>query len=90
MDIAGNLAAHADGWGPHPWFGLVWLGVFILFWASVFVIGRRFWWRRGGGPPWGGGSARAVLAERFAKGELTEEEYRRAVAVIDERPPRAG
>ena len=78
MDLLSMVSAHADGhW---PWFPLVWIGVVILFWTGVFLIARRFWWR-GGGP---GGSARAVLAERYARGELTEDEYRRAVEVLRE------
>jgi putative membrane protein len=83
MDIVSMVSAHADG--PGPWFPLVWIGVMIVFWTGVFLVARRFWWRGGGGP---GGSARAVLAERYARGEMTEDEYRRAVDVLRERPPR--
>jgi uncharacterized membrane protein len=56
----------------------------IVFWTGVVLIARRFWWRGGGG------RAQAVLAERYAKGEMTEDEYRRAVEVLRERPPRSG
>jgi putative membrane protein len=80
MDIVSMVSAHADG--PGPWFPLVWIGVMIVFWTGVFLIARRFWWRGGGGP------AQAVLAERYAKGEMTEAEYRRAADVLRERPPR--
>ena len=83
MDIVSMVGAHADG--PGPWFPLVWIGVMIVFWTGVFLVARRFWWRGGGGP---GGRAQAVLAERYAKGEMTEDEYRRAADVLRERPPR--
>ena len=85
MDITSLVAAHADG--PGHWFPLVWIGVMIVFWTAVVLIARRFWWRGGGGP---GGRAQAVLAERYAKGEMTEDQYRRAVEVLRERVPRSG
>jgi putative membrane protein len=65
------LLAHDGGdWG-HPWWP-VWL----LFWAAligiaVWLISRRH--GRGGGPL---DRARELLAERYAKGDLTGEEYR--------------
>ena len=72
------LAAWAHGWGPGPW-GLV----FPLFWVAV-VVGLVFLFRR----RWGTDhvrSGRAVLAERYARGEISEEEYRTRAAVLDER-----
>lgn len=72
-----TLALHA---GPGPWFGLVWL---------VLVVGLvgLLWFRaRRCGPGWRGrGAAEAVLAERFASGQLTEDEYRRAQTVLRDR-----
>jgi putative membrane protein len=65
------LAHGADGdWG-HPWWPL-WL----LFWAAL--IGTAVWLfsrrrHRGGGPL---DRARELLAERYARGELSGEEYR--------------
>jgi putative membrane protein len=64
-----------------PWHeGGPWFLLFPLFWlivigTFVFLFGRR-------GRHWHGGSAEAVLAERYARGEITEEEYRRAASVL--------
>jgi putative membrane protein len=62
------LASGGDGW-DHAWWPL-WL----LFWAAV--IGAVVWFvtrrRRGDGLR----TARTILAERYARGELTSEEYR--------------
>ena len=84
MDVLSMVGAHADG--PGPWFPLVWIGVMIVFWTGVFLLVRHFWWRGGCRP---GGSAHAALAERYARGEITEDEYRRAADVLRERPPRS-
>jgi putative membrane protein len=63
------LTQHADDWG-HPWWPL-WL----LFWAAL--IGTAAWLilrrRNRRGPL---DHAREILAERFARGELSGEEYR--------------
>jgi putative membrane protein len=65
---------HGGGW--FPWFPLVplffaGLWVFLL----VFVLPRR--WRGNGGP-----SADEVLAERYARGEIDEREFRERRAVL--------
>lgn len=67
-----------NGW-HHGWF---WLWPLIpLFWIAVlFTFARLF--RRGRRGPWaayGGPRApdpRAILAERYARGDITLEEYR--------------
>jgi putative membrane protein len=67
------------GWGPGPWFLL-----FPLFWLAV-IVALAFLFRR---RRWGqgrGGSGEAVLGERYARGEITEEEYRQRLAVLRER-----
>ena len=72
------LAAWAHGWGPGPW-GLV----SPLFWLAV-VAGLVVLFRR----RWGTDhirSGRAVLAERYARGEISEEEYRTRAAVLNEK-----
>jgi putative membrane protein len=64
------LSTGSDDWGHHPWWPL-WL----LFWAAL--IGAAIWLivrRRDRRDPFD--NARGVLAERFARGELTGEEYR--------------
>jgi putative membrane protein len=69
----------ADDWGNgnHSWFLVV-----PLLWILLFFVCARFWfWRRG---PWGprvaAGRSRAtpqeILAERYARGEISLEEYR--------------
>jgi putative membrane protein len=63
------LGSGSDEWG-HPWWPL-WL----LFWAAL--IGTTLWLivrRRNRRDPYD--NARALLAERFARGELSGEEYR--------------
>ncbi len=64
---------HHHGW--FPWFPLVplfFVGVWIFLFAFVF---RRRW--RTGGP-----SAEAVLAERYARGEIDEPEFTERRAVL--------
>jgi putative membrane protein len=62
-----NLLLHADG-GPY-WFAPFW----ILFWIALIVVFWRFApWRYRGGRRL---DARAILAERFARGEIDADEY---------------
>jgi putative membrane protein len=71
------LAAwHGHDWGG-PWFLLIpllWIGLIVTL-ALVF----RHRWR-----PWRGGPAEAALGERYARGEITEQEYRQRLAVLRE------
>jgi putative membrane protein len=64
---------HATGWWP-----VIPLG-FGLFWLLVLGGGCYLLWRR---RPSDGGGAEAVLAERYARGEIDEEEYRERLAVL--------
>jgi putative membrane protein len=76
----------ADSWGNghHGWF------LFIpLFWLLLFFFfARVFFWRRG---PWGwsygGGRPRTdpreILAERYARGEISHEEYRERLSNLE-------
>lgn len=67
---------HAAGFAPGPWFLLV-----PLFWAAVIVTivvlfkRRGAHWRRESG-------AEGVLRERFARGDVTEEEFRQRLEVL--------
>lgn len=64
----------SGGWGP-------WFLVFPLFWIAV-LIAVGFAFRRG---RWGGhrsASAEDVLAERYARGEISADEYRQRLAVL--------
>jgi putative membrane protein len=65
-----------EAW-PHHW----WFLIFPLAWVIVIALLIRFvFWRRGG--CWGGpgrrgpGAPQAILAERYARGEIGDEEYR--------------
>lgn len=55
----------------------------VLFWGALVVAGVYFIWRR---PPQAstGSSAEDVLAERYARGEIDAEEYRRRREVLRE------
>lgn len=71
--------AWGHGWGG-PWFLL-----FPLFWLAVVVtlvvvFRRRRWDHSHGGP------AEQALGERYARGEITEQEYRQRMSVLRERP----
>jgi putative membrane protein len=67
------MLAHA--YGP----GLLFLWI-VLFWGIVaFFFWRRRGWRRDPSA-----SAEAVLGERYARGEITEEEYRDRLRVLKE------
>ncbi|MDG3010591.1 SHOCT domain-containing protein [Rhodococcus sp. D2-41] len=69
---------YRHGWGPGPWFVIF----PILFWIAViafFVMLRR---RRLGCTGRGGES---TLADLFARGEITEEQYRTRRDVLREK-----
>jgi putative membrane protein len=75
-----------NGW-HHGWF---WLWPLVpLFWIAVlFTCARLLLWR-GRRRPWAayGGPApdpRAILAERYARGEITLEEYRERLANLQQ------
>ena len=82
-----TLVNHNDGWGggPGPW-ALIPL-TFFLLWVSVivFAVIRFRRWGRDGGPPWARHGGRSVLDERFARGEITADEYRERRTVLKER-----
>ncbi|WP_456845228.1 SHOCT domain-containing protein [Cellulomonas sp. P5_C6] len=70
------------GWGPGPWFLLVplfWFGVIALFFTFGARRRRRYWEGEG---PRGTSGARSVLAERYARGEIDETEYRARLEVL--------
>jgi putative membrane protein len=65
----------------------------VLFWALVIagiVVLVRYLGRTGrasSGQTRSPGRAEAILAERFAQGEIDEEEYRRRLSVLRGAPP---
>lgn len=70
------LASHPFGGGF--WFPLIPL-VFIALWITLFVVfGRR--WRHSDRR-----SGESVLAERYARGEITDTEYRERLQVLRRR-----
>jgi putative membrane protein len=72
MQITTLLASSGDGWDHHWWWPL-WLVVWLAaIGAVIWFVSRR---RRDDGLQ----SARAILAERYARGELSGEEYRERV-----------
>ncbi len=67
----GSIALHAGWDGPGPWIGLVWLALLAAIVTVVVIRARRGCF----GPPRGHGSAEAVLAERYARGEIDRAEF---------------
>ncbi|MFF8867748.1 SHOCT domain-containing protein [Streptomyces sp. NPDC015139] len=84
------------GWGPGGWFLM--LVTTLLFWALVVAAGVALvrhlsasprgrqaappW--EPGDPRWDGRRAEELLAERFARGQIDEEEYERRLALLRE------
>jgi putative membrane protein len=67
------LAKGGDGWWP------LWL----LFWLVIVAAVAWFLWRRWRRPRGDGlDRAREIVAERYAKGELTSDEYRERLAQL--------
>ena len=66
------------GWGWWMGFGMV------LFWV---VVGLAIWLlvRGGQAPSSGGPEPKEILAERFARGEISEEEYEERRLVLSKR-----
>ncbi|MFF4646539.1 SHOCT domain-containing protein [Streptomyces sp. NPDC001389] len=84
------------GWGWGGWF---FMAVFmVLFWALVIAAivalirhfsgahhGRQPGWPASTSEPgWGSRRAEELLAERFARGEIDEDEYKRRLALLRE------
>ncbi len=70
-------------WGWHMWWGVWGVGMMLfmlLFWALIIVgVVALFRWAFGRPGPGGrserGGRALEILKERYAKGELTREQF---------------
>jgi putative membrane protein len=80
MALAVELANHGH-WDGGPWWP-----IFPIFWIIVlgFVVFAVFRFRRSG--RWHHHhSAEGVLAERYARGEISVEEYRERLNVLKER-----
>jgi putative membrane protein len=75
----------ANAWGWHDgngWHGGHWWIVFPLSWLLLATLVIAFGWRRGRGPHDGGDSPRRILGERFARGEISADEYRERVSQL--------
>jgi putative membrane protein len=84
MTLMTMLVSSSDG-HDHGWF---WLWPLVpLFWLLVFFVVLRLFFRRGRRGPWaygyGGPDARAILAERYARGEITYDEYRERLGHLE-------
>lgn len=81
--IATALATN-DHWdGPGPWwpiFPILWLLFIVAIFATFGFFGRRRWRYYQGHTGQRAGEAR--LAERYAAGEINEEEYERRLATL--------
>jgi putative membrane protein len=77
-----TLLAHTHGWGdgPGPWLFFP----FTFFFLWIAVIAFAVWRFRRGGPPWARHSGQSVLAERYARGDITADEYRQRRDVLRE------
>jgi putative membrane protein len=68
------VLAHAGWW---PGLGFLWI---VVIWSAVaFFFWRRRGWRRDPSV-----SGEAVLGERYARGEITEDEYRERLRVLND------
>jgi putative membrane protein len=78
-----TLLAHGDGWGdgPGPWIAFPFTLFFLWLAVIAFVVWR---FRRGGGAPWARHNGQSVLAERYARGDITADEYRERRDVLRE------
>ena len=67
--------------------GLASMAAYLAFWAVALVVAKRELdarFPRGGGPADHGDHARAILRERFARGDIDESAYRAMRRVLDE------
>lgn len=77
------------GYGYGPMFGIFGGVMMVLWWALIItaIIALIRWvrWNAPGSPGHRGhrGSAREILEERFAKGEIDEKEFERRKKVLE-------
>jgi putative membrane protein len=79
VTTATEVLAHGAGWDAGPWWPIFPLFWVLLWGAVIFAVFRfrRARWHRGH-------SAEDVLAERYARGEITVDEYRERLSVLKE------
>jgi putative membrane protein len=67
------LVAGSGGWGDHGAWGLLWVAFWLVaLGATAWLVVRLVRRREASGID----KARDILAERYARGELTSDEYR--------------
>lgn len=73
--LAGQQFAHSDGWGHMDGWGggWMWLWGSLMMLSWVVIVAAAIWFLTRGR---GGTGARDILDERYARGELSTEEYR--------------
>jgi putative membrane protein len=80
-----ELVATTSGWHHDGW---SWLWPLVpLAWLLVFFVLARTLLGRAGRGPWAASTPdpRAILAERYARGEISHDEYRERLAHLEER-----
>ncbi len=92
-----ELGARGSWFGSHPgpfgaWGGL--LLVILVLWVTFFLV-RVAWWThrmRGGGYGRRGDPARFIARQRYARGEITREQFQQIMADLEprDRPPGTG
>jgi len=92
MMYGGNGWMWHDGWGWGSW--VLMSLVMVVFWAlliTAVVLAVRYLAGGGSqqnrpstGPTPAGGRAEDVLAERYARGEIDDDEYRRRLTLLRE------
>jgi putative membrane protein len=76
LALPDNDGGWYPGWG---WFWIFWVVVLAAILVGCYARpGRRRWTFRG--------DAEAVLAERFARGDIDADEYQRRLAMLREAP----
>ncbi|MGH9243629.1 MAG: SHOCT domain-containing protein [Acidimicrobiales bacterium] len=68
------------GWGPGPWWPFMWF----IVWGAV--IAAAVYWSRRRSPR---RKAETLLTERYARGDIDENEYRSRQAVLREKGARS-
>lgn len=80
LTLATEVLAEGAEWGPGGWWPIFPILWFLFLGFLIFAVFR---FRRGGPPRWyGSHSAEGVLAERYARGEISEDEYRERLTVL--------
>lgn len=72
---------YGNGWGPSPWGWLAIMALMVIFWLILLLAtmwGLRWRYERGAGQRSDTpiGTALEILQQRYARGELTTEQYR--------------